>query len=113
ESHYGQFTYISIPFSSSSPMKGAYICLDGDIWMSPPSHLIFTLTSSKREKTSKKYEFPEFEGEHWYFLPVDLPDVVLWRLQGKEERKSILESSPFFSLEKKPLKKSHLVKLKR
>ncbi|GKT15440.1 hypothetical protein ADUPG1_010709 [Aduncisulcus paluster] len=83
EYHEGNFTYISIPFSSSSPMKGAYICLWGDSWMSPPSHLIFTLTSSKGDKTSKKYEFPEFEDAHWYFLPVDLPDVVLCEITGK------------------------------
>ncbi|GKT19147.1 hypothetical protein ADUPG1_011450 [Aduncisulcus paluster] len=75
------FTHISIPFSSSSPMKGAYICLDGD--SSPPSHLIFTFTSSKGDKTSKKYKFPEFKGYHWYFLPVDLPDVVLCKIKGK------------------------------
>ncbi|GKT16736.1 hypothetical protein ADUPG1_010975, partial [Aduncisulcus paluster] len=75
------FTHISIPFSSSSSMKGAYICL----WdfTSPPSHLIITLTSSKGEKTSKKYEFPEFRGDRWYFLPVDLPDVVLCEITGK------------------------------
>ncbi|GKT27329.1 hypothetical protein ADUPG1_013773 [Aduncisulcus paluster] len=81
----GHFTHISIPFSSSSPMKGAYICLDGDssYWTSPPSHLIFTLTSSKGEKTSKKYEFPEFEDYRWYFLPVNLPDVVLCEITGK------------------------------
>ncbi|GKT21938.1 hypothetical protein ADUPG1_012020 [Aduncisulcus paluster] len=77
----GHFTHISIPFSSSSPMKGAYICLDGD--SSPPSHLIFTFTSSKGDKTSKKYEFPGFYGWHWYFLPVDLPDVVLCEFTGK------------------------------
>ncbi|GKT37080.1 hypothetical protein ADUPG1_009935 [Aduncisulcus paluster] len=84
----GDFTHISIPFSSSSPMKGAYISLYGRSWASPPSHLIFTLTSSKGEKTSKKYEFPEFEDYHWYFLPVDLPDVVLCEITGKgrEER---------------------------
>ncbi|GKT17820.1 hypothetical protein ADUPG1_011184 [Aduncisulcus paluster] len=76
----GHFTRISIPFSSSSPMKGAYICLSS---YSPPSHLIFTLTSSRGEKTSKKYEFPEFEEYHWYFLPVDLPDVVLCEITGK------------------------------
>ncbi|GKT27848.1 hypothetical protein ADUPG1_000228 [Aduncisulcus paluster] len=83
EVNYGQFTYISIPFSSSSPMKGAYICLDGRSYSSPPSHLIFTLTSSKGDKTSKKYEFPGFEGFHWHFLPVDLPDVVLCEITGK------------------------------
>ncbi|GKT23892.1 hypothetical protein ADUPG1_012569 [Aduncisulcus paluster] len=77
----GDFTHISIPFSSSSPMKGAYICLDGD--SSPPSYLIFTLISSKGEKTSRKYEFPEFEHNRWYFLPVDLPDVLLCEITGK------------------------------
>ncbi|GKT34324.1 hypothetical protein ADUPG1_007694 [Aduncisulcus paluster] len=81
------FTHISIPFSSSSssPMKGGYICLYG--YISHPSHLIFTLTSSKGEKTSKKYEFPQFEDYHWYFLPVDLPDVVLCEITGKGRRK--------------------------
>ncbi|GKT27955.1 hypothetical protein ADUPG1_000311 [Aduncisulcus paluster] len=87
ELNYGQFTHISIPFSSSSPMKGAYICLSGVTNSLPPSHLIFTLTSSKGEKTSKKYEFPEFKGYRWYFLPVDLPDVVLCEITGKGRKK--------------------------
>ncbi|GKT13997.1 hypothetical protein ADUPG1_010388 [Aduncisulcus paluster] len=90
------FTHISIPFSSPSPMKGAYICLYGysrrSTWtssFSPPSHLIFTLTSSKGDKRSKKYEFPQFNrdfkfiGDGWHFLPVDLPDVVLCEITGK------------------------------
>ncbi|GKT22266.1 hypothetical protein ADUPG1_012086, partial [Aduncisulcus paluster] len=89
EFNLGNITHIYIPFSSSSPMKGAYICLDGDssYWTSPPSHLIFTLTSSKGEKTSKKYEFHEFKGHHWYFLHVDLPDVVLCEITGKGREK--------------------------
>ncbi|GKT26915.1 hypothetical protein ADUPG1_013530, partial [Aduncisulcus paluster] len=85
EWNFEKITYVSIPFSSSSPMKGAYICIDSD--SSPPSHLIFTLTSSKGEKTSKKYEFPGFKGWHWYFLPVDLPDVVLCEITGKGREK--------------------------
>ncbi|GKT27807.1 hypothetical protein ADUPG1_000197 [Aduncisulcus paluster] len=85
EGQFGQFTHISIPFSSSSPMKGAYICLHGNSY--PPSHLIFTLTSSKGDKTSKKCEFHEFLGFHWYFLPVDLPDVVLCEITGKGRKK--------------------------
>ncbi|GKT36400.1 hypothetical protein ADUPG1_009372 [Aduncisulcus paluster] len=80
----GYFTHISIHFSSSSPMKGAYICLSS---FSPPSHLIFTLTSSKGDKTSKKYEFPEFYDDCWYFLPVDLPGVVLCEITGKGRKK--------------------------
>ncbi|GKT27936.1 hypothetical protein ADUPG1_000296 [Aduncisulcus paluster] len=104
ESHERNFTHISIPFSSSSPMKGAYICLKGGSWTSPPSHLIFTLTSSKGEKTSKKYEFPGFEGEHWYFLPVDLPDVVLCEITGKGREKEYfgILSLVFISREETP-----------
>ncbi|GKT26052.1 hypothetical protein ADUPG1_013222 [Aduncisulcus paluster] len=98
----GLFTHISIPFSSSSPMKGAYICL----WhySSPPSHLIFTLTSSKGEKTSKKYEFIEFKGFLWFFLPVDLPDVVLCEITGKGRYKEYFEikSLVFISREETP-----------
>ncbi|GKT32388.1 hypothetical protein ADUPG1_006560 [Aduncisulcus paluster] len=100
----GHFTDISIPFSSSSPMKGVYICLFVSNYSSPPSHLIFTLTSSKREKTSKKFEFPEFEGDHWYFLPVDLPDVVLCEItgRGREEESFEIESLVFISREESP-----------
>ncbi|GKT28386.1 hypothetical protein ADUPG1_004924 [Aduncisulcus paluster] len=74
---------ISIPFSSSSPMKGAYICLSGDAYDLPPAHLFFSLRSSKGEKTIKTYKFPEFKGRNWYFLPVDLSDVVLCRITGR------------------------------
>ncbi|GKT23532.1 hypothetical protein ADUPG1_012455 [Aduncisulcus paluster] len=91
----GFFTHISIPFSSSSQMKGAYICLYG--YWNLPEYLIFTLTSSKGEKTARKYEFPDFEGEHWYFLPVDLPDVVLCEITGKgREQDYFCIQSPVF-----------------
>ncbi|GKT24431.1 hypothetical protein ADUPG1_012731 [Aduncisulcus paluster] len=104
EFNLGQFTHISIPFSSSSPMKGAFICLYDVYLESPPSHLIFTLTSLKGEKTSKKYEFPEFHGFHWYFLPVDLPDVVLCEITGKGRRKEYfgIISLVFISREETP-----------
>ncbi|GKT22680.1 Importin beta family like protein [Aduncisulcus paluster] len=41
----GHFTHISIPFTSSSPLKGAYICLHAYSSPPAPSYLIFTLTS--------------------------------------------------------------------
>ncbi|GKT27617.1 hypothetical protein ADUPG1_000110 [Aduncisulcus paluster] len=85
----GSFTHISIPFPSSSAMKGAYICF-ADMFPSdmPPSHLIFTFTSSKGEKISKKYDFPaKMSNFQWFFLPVDLPDVVLCEITGKGKRK--------------------------
>ncbi|GKT31614.1 hypothetical protein ADUPG1_006007, partial [Aduncisulcus paluster] len=94
EANIGHFTHISIPFSSSSPMKGTYICLYGDSLS--PSHIIFTLTSSKGDKTLKKYEFPGFKGWHWYFLHVDLPDVVLCEITGKgreEDREETFEET--------------------
>ncbi|GKT17083.1 hypothetical protein ADUPG1_011034 [Aduncisulcus paluster] len=101
EYHVGHFTHISIPFFSSSPMKGAYICLNAGMYSSTPSHLIFTLTSSKGEKTSAKYEFPGFYPYCWYFLPVDLPDVVLCEITGKGRKEECfrIESLIFISRE--------------
>ncbi|GKT16554.1 hypothetical protein ADUPG1_010939 [Aduncisulcus paluster] len=95
----GQFTHLSIPFSSSSPMKGAYICLSGYSGKPPPSQLIFTFTSLKGEKISKLYDFPEFIGTHWYFLPVDLSDIVLCEITRKgrvKDERFVLSSLIFF-----------------
>ncbi|GKT33231.1 hypothetical protein ADUPG1_007209 [Aduncisulcus paluster] len=89
EDHNGHFTHISIPFSSSSPMKGAYICLLN--FYAGVSFLIFTFSSSMGEKISKKYKFPEFEGYLWYFLPVDLPDVILCEITGEGREKEDFE----------------------
>ncbi|GKT35680.1 Serine/threonine-protein kinase/endoribonuclease IRE1/2-like protein [Aduncisulcus paluster] len=80
----GQFTHISIPFSSSSPMKGAYICLSSYFSSdSPPSHLIFTLTSSKGAKTKNTnfLNFNIFIGISYLLISRMLFCV---RLQGKE-----------------------------
>ncbi|GKT34587.1 hypothetical protein ADUPG1_007917 [Aduncisulcus paluster] len=83
--NFGQFTHISIPFSSSSPIKGAYICL---FWLkylelSYPSHLIFTFTSLEEEIISFKYEFLQFRDYNWFLLPIDLSDVVFCEITGK------------------------------
>ncbi|GKT27415.1 hypothetical protein ADUPG1_000031 [Aduncisulcus paluster] len=83
EQNDGYYSHLSIPFSSSSPMKGAYIYLGG-AW-NRPEYLIFTLTSSTGVKTAKKYNFPD--DFSWYFLPVDLPDVVLCEIIGKGREK--------------------------
>ncbi|GKT24542.1 hypothetical protein ADUPG1_012767 [Aduncisulcus paluster] len=78
ESDCGFFTHIFIPFSSSSPIKGAYISIRNIPGSLPPLYLVFTVSSSKGEKVSKKYEFPEFEEHHWYFFPVDLFALMLF-----------------------------------
>ncbi|GKT37342.1 hypothetical protein ADUPG1_010144, partial [Aduncisulcus paluster] len=105
--HCAEFTDISLPFSTSTPIKGAYICIGGrDTGESPPSHLIFSLTSSKGEKTIKKYEFPEFRSYHWswFFLPIDLPDVILCEITGKGRKKEYfrIDSLVFISREETP-----------
>ncbi|GKT29915.1 hypothetical protein ADUPG1_014271 [Aduncisulcus paluster] len=81
------YTNISIPFPTSSPIKGAYICVNSD----DLSHLIFTFTSSKGEQISKKYEFSKYGG--WYFLPVDLPDVILCEITGRGRKEEEFDVS--------------------
>ncbi|GKT31701.1 hypothetical protein ADUPG1_006073, partial [Aduncisulcus paluster] len=95
EYYWGEFTDISLPFSTSTPIKGAYICIRGKLIRYSPSHLIFSLTSSKGEKMVKKYEFSELEKTSWFFLPIDLSDVVLCEITGKGRKK---ESFTIFSL---------------
>ncbi|GKT24221.1 hypothetical protein ADUPG1_012666 [Aduncisulcus paluster] len=90
EGYWGAFTDISLPFSTSTPIKGAYICIGGGYTRSP-SHLIFSLTSSKGEKMVKKYEFPELEKTSWFFLPIDLSDVVLCEITGKGRKEESFE----------------------
>ncbi|GKT32385.1 hypothetical protein ADUPG1_006557 [Aduncisulcus paluster] len=98
EWHSAKFTDISIPFPSSSPIKGAYICINS---YDPPSHLIFTFTTSKKDKISKKHEF---ENVDWYFLPIDLPDVVLCEIigKGREEEYFKIDSLVFISRDETP-----------
>ncbi|GKT36534.1 hypothetical protein ADUPG1_009484, partial [Aduncisulcus paluster] len=93
--NYADFTHISIPFSSASYMKGAYICHGG---RSPSKHLIFTFTSSTGEKTSKQYNFPDWRGCHWWLLPIDLADVVLCEItgRGREGECFAIQSLVFF-----------------
>ncbi|GKT35027.1 hypothetical protein ADUPG1_008272, partial [Aduncisulcus paluster] len=103
ENNQGEFTDISLSFSTSTPFKGAYICIKGYSLFSwqLTSHLIFSFTSSNGEKMVEKYEFPEFEGYHWYYLPIDLSDVVLCEITGKgrEEEYFGIRSLVFISRE--------------
>ncbi|GKT20125.1 hypothetical protein ADUPG1_011657 [Aduncisulcus paluster] len=86
EGNMGRFTHISLPFSPS-PIKGAYICVRD---YHAPLYLIFTFTflshidSSKKEQISKKYEFPKvYTCEMYFYLPIDLEEVVLCEITGK------------------------------
>ncbi|GKT35293.1 hypothetical protein ADUPG1_008479 [Aduncisulcus paluster] len=81
-----RFKYVSLPFSPSVSMKGAYICLSSSLFGASPSSLIFTF-SSKGKKLSKIYKFPEDrESCAWLFLPIDLPDVSLCEIEGKGKK---------------------------
>ncbi|GKT27227.1 hypothetical protein ADUPG1_013690, partial [Aduncisulcus paluster] len=84
EYYNGYLTHISLPFSPSTALKGVYICVGCDMFSNaPPSHLTFTFTSSRKQKTSKKYNFSKIDGIGWFSLPVDLTDVVLCEIEGK------------------------------
>ncbi|GKT22964.1 hypothetical protein ADUPG1_012281 [Aduncisulcus paluster] len=76
-----RLSHLSIPFPSPSPLKAAYICVDKDD--SSPS-LLFTFTDCDRKKIFKKYEFPKPKYRYqWYFLPIDLNNIVLCEIEGK------------------------------
>ncbi|GKT14580.1 hypothetical protein ADUPG1_010512 [Aduncisulcus paluster] len=83
------FSYLSIPFSSCVPMKGAYIQIDQYLGC---SLFLFIFTHSDGTKTFKTYEFTQPKRyNEWYFLPIDLSDVVCCEIKGKgswkEERR--------------------------
>ncbi|GKT27668.1 hypothetical protein ADUPG1_013957 [Aduncisulcus paluster] len=75
------FTDISIPFPSSIHMKGVYICMDRSVPLT--SYIIFTFISSRKRKVSKTCKFV---GQNWYFLPIDLPDVVICEISRLKKR---------------------------
>ncbi|GKT20263.1 hypothetical protein ADUPG1_011701, partial [Aduncisulcus paluster] len=78
-----ELSHLSIPFPSPSPMKGAYICVNK---LDSSPQLLFTFTDCDGKMTSKKYEFTEPKPKirfEWFFLPIDLPDVVLCEIEGK------------------------------
>ncbi|GKT36344.1 hypothetical protein ADUPG1_009326 [Aduncisulcus paluster] len=91
----GCFSHISIPFISSVSIKGVYIC--GRKFYLSPSHLIFTFFDSKGKKTFMKYEFPLLKDDSWFFLPIDLPDVMKCKIDGRcaSEKKFSIESIIF------------------
>ncbi|GKT35683.1 hypothetical protein ADUPG1_008791 [Aduncisulcus paluster] len=111
ESNTKSFTHISIPFSRSSPIHGAYICVNSK---NCPIHVRFTFTSAEMEKISIQYEFPSTtqltESWGWFFLRIDIPDVVLCEVEGKGKKEkafSILslvfvrQDTPFEALARK------------
>ncbi|GKT27826.1 hypothetical protein ADUPG1_000212 [Aduncisulcus paluster] len=86
--YYGYFfTHISIPFKPpSTPIKGAYICLPSSSDDSFPIHLIFTFTSSTGNVRSIKYNFDDIALDSWFFLPIELSDVVLCEIEGESKK---------------------------
>ncbi|GKT31914.1 hypothetical protein ADUPG1_006231, partial [Aduncisulcus paluster] len=76
-----KFTHISIPFSPSTPIKGAYICLSSST-LSLPIQLIFTFSSSTGKIQAIKYYFNAQRTDAWFFLPIDISDVVGCEIEG-------------------------------
>eukprot|EP00764_Aduncisulcus_paluster_P015307 gnl/Carplike_NY0171/9760_a13668_181.p1 GENE.gnl/Carplike_NY0171/9760_a13668_181~~gnl/Carplike_NY0171/9760_a13668_181.p1 ORF type:complete len:141 (-),score=16.95 gnl/Carplike_NY0171/9760_a13668_181:129-551(-) len=74
-------SHLSIPFPSFCSLKGAYI---GIFESSSSPSLLFTFTDSDGTKSLKKYKFSQpIYGPEWYYLPIDLPNVVLCEIIGK------------------------------
>ncbi|GKT34441.1 hypothetical protein ADUPG1_007795 [Aduncisulcus paluster] len=76
------FSYITLPFSPSTFIKGSYVCIKKLMDWSP-IFLTFSFTSSIGLEISKQYEFPKIEKNSWFFLPIDLPDVTRCVITGK------------------------------
>ncbi|GKT28086.1 hypothetical protein ADUPG1_000416 [Aduncisulcus paluster] len=89
EEHWSSLSYLSIPFPSPSPLKGAHICMKS---CNSQLSLFFTFTNSDGLKTNKKYEFEMIKDDTGsYFLPIDLPNIILCEIEGNiegEEEKS-------------------------
>ncbi|GKT16104.1 hypothetical protein ADUPG1_010856, partial [Aduncisulcus paluster] len=86
DNNFGDFTLINIPFKSSVSVKGAYICING--YSSLLVHLFFKFISSKGDIVGKEFEFSVLPSElldyHWFFLPIDLSDVVVCSITGSD-----------------------------
>ncbi|GKT27823.1 hypothetical protein ADUPG1_000209 [Aduncisulcus paluster] len=94
---FAEFEYIKLGhvnpakrhFPKPTPAKGAYILFEKDCL---PSHrLIFKFTSSSRKETTKKYKFPEFEEPQWFYLPIDLPNIVRFELLVEDSEQEDFE----------------------
>ncbi|GKT14231.1 hypothetical protein ADUPG1_010447, partial [Aduncisulcus paluster] len=98
---YESFSRISIPFSPSSRIRGAYICLNGlECPEEIPSYLKFTFTSSTGVTTTKRFKFlRDTKDIFWYKIPIHLPDVALCEISRKKEKDFSISSLVFFRKE--------------
>ncbi|GKT24071.1 hypothetical protein ADUPG1_012618 [Aduncisulcus paluster] len=73
------FSHIYIPFSSTD-ISGVYVC----VFLESRLNLVFSFTLSNMEIISKKYVLPSSTYSfRWFFLPVDLSDVISCAIDGK------------------------------
>ncbi|GKT37098.1 hypothetical protein ADUPG1_009949 [Aduncisulcus paluster] len=91
-----KFSHIFSPFSSPCHVKGTYICLKRD---KRSLSLFLTLSDSHGKKISKRYKFikPKYEYE-WYFLAIDLRNIVLCEIEVLGERFEEYQTFLFTSL---------------
>ncbi|GKT27538.1 hypothetical protein ADUPG1_013891 [Aduncisulcus paluster] len=78
-----EVSHISIPFSDPVSIGGAYFRLHR-VFSSPS--LLFTFTLFNGEKICKRYAFTKYmimKMCEWYFLSIDLDNVVLCEIEGK------------------------------
>ncbi|GKT32198.1 hypothetical protein ADUPG1_006400 [Aduncisulcus paluster] len=103
QSNSGTFTNISIPFAEITPITGAYLCIGSKSFHSSPSHLIFTFSSSTGLKTCKRYELPNIKTDCWFFLPVDLSDIVLCEINGRGRDRDYMSINSLIFMREDPV----------
>ncbi|GKT35317.1 hypothetical protein ADUPG1_008499 [Aduncisulcus paluster] len=77
-------TYLFVPFSRPSFMEGIYISICQFVIQLIPSFLIVTVKNNVGEETTKKFVFSKLEFDsNWFFLPINLPDIISCELRGR------------------------------
>ncbi|GKT34304.1 hypothetical protein ADUPG1_007676 [Aduncisulcus paluster] len=78
-------SYLEFTFPFICSLKGLYICLD-DYCRAPFIHLSFSVCREFRK--TRIFEFPEPKHKYeWFFLPIDLNDVIDCEIKVMEQNK--------------------------
>ncbi|GKT27085.1 hypothetical protein ADUPG1_013605 [Aduncisulcus paluster] len=73
-------------FPKPSSTKGAYIYF----WHHLPSQLFIKFTSLGKI-ILKKYTFPRYRRDKWFYLPIDLPDIARFEVIVEDSKKKKVE----------------------
>ncbi|GKT37877.1 hypothetical protein ADUPG1_003816, partial [Aduncisulcus paluster] len=91
---------VEFPFPKPSSTKGAYIWISDDL---SSRQLIVKFTSSSGGKISNQYTFPRFRRHQWFYLPIEIPNIVSFEaLVVDSKKKTVLIQYLAFVREETP-----------